>query len=135
MADNKQDHLSHGTNEYLAGIEWDICKRVSVSGGMQRTDYGVTDEFLSDISFNVSSYSFGFGAGINLCKDMQLNIAYFWTNYDTYKRTQENYNDMSQKLQNIGVPEAIASSLPKISGSDSFTRTNKVFGIGLNYRF
>ena len=102
---------------------------------MQRTDYGVTDEFLSDISFNVSSYSFGFGAGINLCKDMQLNIAYFWTNYDTYKRTQENYNDMSQKLQNIGVPEAIASSLPKISGSDSFTRTNKVFGIGLNYRF
>lgn len=135
MADNKQDRLSHGTNEYLAGIEWDACKRLTVSGGMQRTDYGVTDRFLNDISFNVSSYSFGFGAGIDLSSKMQLNVAYFWTSYDTYNRSESNYNDMKQKLQNIGVPETIAGMLPDISGKDSFTRTNKVFGIGINYTF
>ena len=135
MANNKQDHLKQGTNEYLAGIEWDVCKLVTVSGGMQRTHYGVTDKFLNDVSFNVSSYSFGFGAGINLSKALQLNVAYFWTNYDTYNRSEASYNNMGEKLQNIGVPEQIAASLPNISGKDSFTRTNKVFGVGVNYKF
>lgn len=135
MADNKQKYLDHGTNEYLAGVEWDICKQLTISGGVQYTDYGVTDKFLNDVSFNISSYSFGLGAGINLSSKMQLNIAYFWTNYKTYNRSESNYNQMQEKLQHIGVPENLANALPNIPGQDSFTRTNKVFGIGLNYSF
>ena len=134
MADGKQNYLKQGTNEYLGGIEWDVCKWAQVSAGMQRTHYGLDDRFMSDISFNVSSYSFGFGAGFNLTEDLKLNIAYFWTNYEDYERSSDTYNDMPQKLQNIGVPESIAQ-LAKAPGKDVFTRTNKVFGIGLNYRF
>lgn len=135
MANDKQKLLSAGTNEYLAGIEWDVHKRVQISGGMQRTKYGLTDDYMEDISFVTSSWSFGFGAGIKLAKNLNLNIAYFWTNYEDYTRQSGDYNNMSQKLQNIGLPESVAAQLPKLPGTDVFTRTNKVFGVGIDYKF
>jgi len=117
MANNKQDYLSGGTNEYLGGIEWDINKWVQISAGMQRTKYGLGDGFMSDLSFTTSSYSYGFGAGFNLAKDLKLNVAYFFTDYEDYTKVSDNYNGTGQK------------------GTDIFSRTNKVFGIGLDYRF
>lgn len=135
MANDKQKLLSAGTNEYLAGIEWDVHKRIQISGGMQRTKYGLTDDYMEDISFVTSSWSFGFGAGIKLAKNLNLNIAYFWTNYEDYTRQSGDYNNMSQKLQDIGLPESVAAQLPKLPGTDVFTRTNKVFGVGIDYKF
>lgn len=120
MASNKQKHIDHGTHEFMGGIEWDINRIVQISGGMQRTDYGVGDGYQSDMSFSVSSYSFGFGAGFNIYKKLKLNIAYFWTNYEDYTKNIANYNP---KLE------------PAVPGKDVFSRTNKVFGIGLDYTF
>ena len=117
MASDKQKSISQGTNEYLGGIEWDVCKWAQVSAGMQRTKYGLEDGYMSDMSFTTSSYSFGFGAGFRLMEDLKLNIAYFWTNYDTYNKVTADYNGTGLDFK------------------DSFTRTNKVFGIGLDYRF
>lgn len=113
----KQHFIKNGTNEYLAGIEWDVCKWAQVSGGMQRTKYGVEDSYQSDMSFAVSSYSYGVGAGFNLMRNMKLNVAYFWTKYDTYTKEAANYNGT------------------KVPGKDVFDRTNKVFGIGIDYKF
>lgn len=134
MANDKQKFLERGTNEYLAGLEWDICEWAQVSAGMQRTKYGLEDNFMSDISFTTSSYSFGFGAGFNLTQDLKLNVAYFFTNYEDYTRHSEVYNDLPAKLQAMKVPADMAQAA-RIPGTDVFTRTNKVFGIGLNYRF
>lgn len=117
MANNKQEYINEGTNEYLAGIEYDVCPWAQVSAGMQRTKYGVGDNYQSDMSFAVSSYSYGFGAGFNLAKNMKLNVAYFWTNYGKYNKELTNYNGTG------------------IAGADVFTRTNKVFGIGVDYKF
>ena len=33
MAGGKQKELERGTNEYLFGIEWDVVKRLTISGG------------------------------------------------------------------------------------------------------
>lgn len=113
----KQNYISKGTSEYLAGLEWDVCKWAQVSAGMQRTKYGVGDNFQTDMSFALSSYSYGLGAGFNVAKNLKLNVAYFWTSYDTYTKEVANYNGT------------------KMSGTDLFSRTNKVFGIGLDYKF
>lgn len=113
----KQHFIKQGTNEYLGGIEWDVCKWAQVSVGMQRTKYGVGDNYQSDMSFAVSSYSYGFGAGFDIAKNLKLNVAYFWTDYDKYTKETPNYGGTG------------------ISGKDVFTRTNKVFGIGLDYKF
>lgn len=117
MAGGKQKYISQGTNEYLAGLEWDICKWAQVSVGMQRTKYSLDDEYMSDMSFTTSSYSFGLGAGFQLAKDLKLNVAYFWTNYETQDKTVDNFLNSN------------------LTYTDSFTRTNKVFGVGIDYCF
>ncbi|MDD2645071.1 MAG: hypothetical protein PHG17_02650, partial [Bacteroides sp.] len=73
--------------------------------------------YQSDISFAVSSFSYGVGAGFKISPNMKVNIAYFWTNYNDYNKNVANYN---------------GTNLP---GTDKFTRTNKVFGIGADYTF
>ena len=119
MADNKQKTVKHGTHEYLAGVEWDINKIFTVSGGYQKTDYGLSDAFQTDTSFSCDSYSVGLGGRINLSKALSLDVAYFWTTYSDY--TKENPR---------GLGEAMASM-----DKDVYSRTNKVFGVSVNYKF
>lgn len=134
MANGKEKFTGGGTNEYLGGISWDVTKWLQLSTGMQRTKYGVEDDYQTDMSFAVSSYSMGIGAGFNITPNLQLNIAYFWTKYKTYTKNMDNYNYMSDKLESLGIPASIAQQI-KIEGQDKFSRTNKVFGIGVDYRF
>lgn len=119
MADGKQKTLKHGTHEYLAGVEWDINELFTISGGYQKTDYGLSDAFQTDTSFSCDSYSVGFGGRINLNKALSLDVAYFWTTYSDY--TKENPRGL----------DAPMASMDK----DVYSRTNKVFGVSVNYKF
>ena len=110
---NTQDLLNGGTNEYLAGVEWDITDKLTVSAGTQLTRYQLTDQYMNDMSFVVNSNSFGFGFNYKASDHVTLKAGYFQTNYDHYKR-----NDYPQ---------------PGIS--DDFTRTNRVLGIGCDLKF
>ena len=120
MANNKQRLLSSNTREYLAGVEWDIKPGITVSMGGQRTQYGLGDgSYLSDLSFVTSSYSFGVGAKIKVAKNAHLNIAYFFTDYEKFNKKYET----STKAGGADI---------KMQNTDEFTRTNKVFGVGLD---
>ncbi len=110
MAGGKEKALKHGTHEFLLGAEWDVTKQLTLSGGFQRTDYGLADDFQSDISFSCDSYSLGFGAAIKMTKHLTMNVAYFWTNYSDYDKITA-------------------------TGSITYSRTNKVFGLGVDYKF
>ena len=110
---NTQNLLGGGTNEYLAGVEWDITDKLTISGGTQLTRYQLTDEYMNDMSFVVNSYSVGFGFNYKASDHVTLKAAYFQTNYDNYKR-----NDY-----------------PQAGVSDEFTRTNRVLGIGCDLKF
>ena len=118
MAGGKEKTLTGGTNEYLIGAEWDITKMVTVSSGYQKTDFGLSDDFQSDVSFSCDSYSIGFGGAVKLSPKFTLNVAYFWTKYSDYtKKMDTGYN---------GMP---------FPGTDIYSRTNIVFGIGVNIKF
>jgi long-chain fatty acid transport protein len=117
MANNKQQYLTKGTNEWLAGLEWDAISRLTLSCGVQFTDYGLSDSYQSDTSFSCDSYSLGFGAKLRLTEKMDVNVGYMWTNYDDYTKTVDNYNG-------TGLP-----------GTNVYSRTNKVFGLSVDYRF
>ena len=117
MAHDKQKHLRHGTHEVLAGVEWDINKMFTVSAGAQNTDYGLSDDFQTHTSFSCDSYSIGFGGAINVNEKIKVNVGYFWTTYKDYDRSEENYFN---------------TSLP---GKDTYSRTNKVFGAGIDFKF
>lgn len=123
MDKNKQRYLSKNSREYLAGVEWDITPAVTVSAGGQRTVYGLGDgKYLSDLSFVTNSYSLGFGAKVKVAKNMHLNVAYFFTNYEHFNKEYE--STITSGGKDI-----------KVENTDDFTRTNKVFGVGLDIDF
>ena len=117
MAGNRQDELEHGTHEVLLGAEYDVNDKLTVSLGGQRTDYGLSDNYQTHTSFACDSYSLGCGAAVNLNEKIRLNASYFCTLYSDYKKEQANYQ---------GLPFA---------GSDTFSRTNHVIGLGIDYKF
>ena len=59
---------------------------------------------MNDMSFVVNSYSIGFGANYKVSDKVKLKAAFFQTEYGDYERTQPT--------------------------KDTFTRTNRVLGIG-----
>ncbi len=124
MAHDKQEYLTRGTNEYLAGVEWDINKIFTVSAGGQITDYGLIDEYQSQTSFSCDSYSIGFGGAVNLTSKLRLNVSYFWTTYSDY--TKQSQAVAAGGTGYCGTPFA---------GTDVYSRTNKVFGLGIEYKF
>ena len=110
---NTQNLLDGGTNEYLGGVEWDVTDRLTISAGGQLTRYQLTDTYMNDMSFVVNSSSIGFGFNYKASDQIVLKAGYFQTNYEDYDR-----NDY-----------------PTAGVSDSFTRTNRVLGIGCEVNF
>ncbi|HEY5591004.1 MAG TPA: aromatic hydrocarbon degradation protein [Paludibacter sp.] len=123
MAKDKQKYINGGINEFLLGTEVKLNDMFLLSAGGQITRTGVTDAYQSDMSYSLNSYSIGFGGAMNITPDLRLNVAYFFTNYSDWTKTTtpttatNGYN---------GTPFA---------GTDVYARTNKVFGIGLDYKF
>jgi long-subunit fatty acid transport protein len=115
--DDKNQMLSHGTNEWLVGAEYDFGKdkRWTVSGGIQTTNYGNTDEYMSDISFVTNSWSFGTGVKYKINDKMAVNVGYFQTNYRDYNQAAD-YRDAA-------------------GSNNQFTRRNRVFAAGLDIDF
>lgn len=110
MADDRQKQLERGTHEFLLGAEYDINDRWTVSLGGQRTDYGLADGYQQDTSFACDSYSVGAGVAVNLTEKMRLNAGYFCSIYSDYTKQAE-------------------------FGTETFSRTNHVIGLGLDYKF
>ena len=114
MAGDRQKELTHGTQEILVGLEYDINKVVTVSAGAQRTDYGLSDTYQSNNSFACDSYSVGFGAAFNINEHLRINAGYFCSIYSDYTR------------------ETSYSSIPV---TETYSRTNHVVGLGIDYKF
>ena len=110
MGGNRQKLLSHGTYEFLAGVEYDINKKFTISCGGQRTDYGITEEYQQNTSFACDSWSIGMGGAWNINEKMRLNASYFISLYSDNKKTTS-------------------------YGVETYSRTNNVIGVGLDYKF
>jgi len=110
MAGDRQKELKHGTHEFLAGVEYDVNDRLTLSCGGQRTDYGLSDNYQKDTSFACDSYSVGCGGAWNINDKVRLNVSYFCTLYSDYKK-------------------------PASYGSEIYSRTNHVIGVGVDYKF
>ena len=114
MAGDRQETLKHGTQEILVGLEYDINKVVTVSAGAQRTDYGLSDDYQTNTSFACDSYSVGFGAAFNVTDHLRINAGYFCSIYKDYSR----------ETQYMTIPL-----------TETYSRTNHVFGLGIDYKF
>ena len=110
--------LNRGTLEYNAGVEVDICKKITLSTGWQSTNYGLSDEYMDDKSFVTSSNSAAIGGVYHISKKMDLSVAYFHTFYQHQKTSTE---------VNLGTT--------KMNYDSDYTRNNNVFAVGLDINF
>lgn len=113
----KENYINGGVTEYLAGAEFDLTKKLMISAGGQITRTGATDAYQSDMSNSLNSYSIGFGGAYRINEKLRLNMGYFFTNYEDWTKVSTNYNGTT------------------LAGTDVYSRTNKVFSIGLDWKF
>lgn len=108
-----------GTLEFNAGVEYDVTKKITVSTGWQNTNYGLTDEYMDDKSFVVSSNSVGLGGVYHITKKLDFTVAYFHTFYNHVKTSEE---------------VTLAPGVSYTYNSD-YTRSNNAFAAGVNITF
>lgn len=97
------------TDEFLFGFEIDFLKRFTLSGGLQVTRFGITDEYISDLNINLDATTFGFGVAYWATDFMRINLSYF----------HSLYNDYDEKVE---------------YGLDTYNRDSRGFGIGLDFK-
>ena len=122
------------TNEYLAGVEWQINKRWLVSAGAQRTQFNLKENNYSDMNFSISAWSVGLGFAVNIIENIRLNAGFMYTIYDkgvTSIGTADPY--ALQYATAMGMPDAdaVEFATPK----DVYKRTSLSWGIGLDLYF
>ncbi len=115
-AKDKQQYIDKGMQEYLIGAEYRFNEKFLVSAGYQISRTGATDAYQSDMSFSLNSSTLGLGCAYNFTEKIRLNVAYMTTFYKPWEKTSPSF---------YGTP---------VSGTETFDRTNNVFGIGLDFR-
>ena len=134
---HSEKKLSRGTREFSAGIEFDATKNLTISGGWQNTNYGLTDAYMEDISFTTSSNSIGCGINYRFNKRWSIDASYFLTLYNTYNTTSSDYNSMSRLVAGLAGAQKSAALVENgtLTGSNHYWRTNRVFGVGVTMDF
>jgi len=102
----RNELIDHGTNEFMAGLEWKLAKKLTLSTGGQLSKVGVSDAWQNDISHNLDSYTQALGAAFHFNDRMTLNIGGLYTWYTKATVKNQTYN-----------------------------RENKAVAIGIDYRF
>ena len=108
-----------GTLEFNAGVEYDVTKKITVSTGWQNTNYGLTDEYMDDKSFVVSSNSVGLGGVYHITKKLDFSVAYFHTFYNHVKTSET---------------VTLAPGVSNTYNTD-YTRNNSAFAAGVSITF
>jgi hypothetical protein len=114
--EGKEAFIKHNTNEYIAGVEWYIGKRWTVSSGVQRTQYDLENGFLSDMNFPISATSWGIGGAFKILDNLKLNVAYLGTFYD--------------KRKVVSAADAYG-----LKTTNNYSRTSHAIGVGLDWNF
>ena len=111
---DKHELIDGGTWEITGGAEYDICKLVTISAGWQTTNYDLSDGYMNDLSFTTSSNSVGGGVRLNVSQRTSIDLGYMQTFYST---------------------RDVTTATQAGEKKDSYTRTNRVLGIGFSLKF
>ncbi len=102
--------LLQDTNEMVFGAEYDVTDKLTLSAGFQKTFYRQEKENFSDLSFIMSAWSSAVGLEYSVTSNLKLNARYFHTFYRNHTNTTA-------------------------ESTTAYSRTSRVFGIGVEYSF
>lgn len=108
---NKHELIDKNATEILAGAEYDVTDWLTLSASWQKTNYGLSDAYMNDLSFNLSSNSIGAGIRVKATKRCSIDAGYMQTFY---------------KDRSVTTKTAAGNK------TDLYSRTNRVFAVGVN---
>lgn len=76
-----QKLIDKNTWDLNVGVDYDVCEHVTVSASYQRTQYGLSDDYMNDLSFNLSNDMIGLGIRIKATKRLNIDLGYMHTFY------------------------------------------------------
>ncbi len=110
MAKDKQKLLDGNTWEITAGTEYDINDIFTVSLGYQKTNYGLTDAYHSDLDFTANSFVLAGGIRAKINEHISIDAGYFRSFYEDYTNKSSSYGNI-----------------------DTYQRENSTFGVGVTW--
>ncbi len=117
----REEFLSSNSWEFGIGAEYYLTEKFLLSGGWIMTGTGVTDEYQTDLSHDLSTKNgWSFGLGWDILPYMQLNLGGQFVKYDQYDR------DFSHDFANSGLMVPV---------TERYERSNWIVGVGLNFSF
>ena len=93
MGGDNMKKLSRNTIEYLFGAEYKLTEKFLVSAGIQFSNFGINDNYTSDLGFTNDSFMTGVGGKYSLTEKLDINFGYCYANYapDHNALTQTRY--------------------------------------------
>ena len=112
--DGEEKLIDKNTYELSVGTEFDLSGMLTVSAGYLRTQFGLSEDYQSDLGFELSSDAVALGARLKLGK-LDLDLGGLYTFYKDDKKTMQS----------------------PIFGaySESYKKTTVGFAVGLGYHF
>lgn len=131
--ENREEHLNGDGWEVLAGLEYDLNDKWTVSAGWQTTNYGLGNDsrFLRDLSFVTNSHSVGLGTAFRVSPKVRLNVAYFKTFYRHYRKNMADYADLKTTFGKMLKPmgnelETAAGQLQAIISNPNVSEADRI---------
>jgi long-chain fatty acid transport protein len=112
--------IDNNTYEIGLGLEYDITEKLLISGGYLLAQSGVSEDYQSDMSFDLSSGTFGIGLRYKFTQNLSVNLGGAYT---MYKEGEKNYTHV---IDQIGA---------EVPVKDTYSMDNKFFGIGVDFSF
>ncbi len=81
MGGDNMKKLSRNTIEYLFGAEFKVTEKFLVSAGVQFSNFGINDNYTSDLAFINDSFMTGVGGKYSLTDKIDINFGYCYANY------------------------------------------------------
>ena len=115
VAVKNEDVIDKNYWEFGLGLEYALTDKFFVSGGYLSANSGVSEDYHTDLSYSLSSSTFGGGLKYALSEKMAFNLGVGYTIYDDEGSREFNYNSVLVK--------------------ESYTKTNLFIGVGFDFSF
>jgi long-chain fatty acid transport protein len=112
------DIIDNNGMSISAGLEYNISMKCLISGGYVWANKGVNAKYQSDLTYGLSTQTFGAGGAYNVNEKIQINIG---AGYTIYKEDSKNVDHMF----------GTENTLP----TESYLKNAFIVGVGLDLRF
>lgn len=120
VAVDNSEIIDNNFYELAAGLQYKINNFILLSGGYLYAKTGVNNDYQSDLTYSLTSSTFGAGGAINILDNLRLNLGFAYTLYDKGEKT----------IQHLFSP-----TLTNIPARETYYKDTMIIAVGVDFRF